>query len=163
MSDRRGRRFPAPREHLGAERNRCRYFQEIPMLDFSFRVLAAALVAFFTPGLAARGYAADGQRVTGPILYNNLAVYLVHGESTSGPVPITLEEALARGSVSVIETGSVNQLEIENLGADGVFVQSVDIIKGGKQDRVLRVTLPLPPQSGRVAIASFCVEQGRWS
>jgi hypothetical protein len=88
---------------------------------------------------------------------------LVHAESASGPVPLTLEEALARGAVNVIETGSVNQLEIENLGAEAVFVQSGDIVKGGRQDRVLMVSLLLPPQSGRVAIASFCVEQGRWS
>ncbi|MGP0092065.1 MAG: ARPP-1 family domain-containing protein [Xanthobacteraceae bacterium] len=133
------------------------------MLDFSFRVLAAALVALFAPGLAARGYAADGPRVTGPVLYNNLSVYLVHGESASGPVPLTLEEALARGVVNVRETGSVNQLEIENLGTDAVFAQSGDIVKGGRQDRVLMVSLLLPAQSGRVAIASFCVEQGRWS
>lgn len=133
------------------------------MLDFSFRVLAAALVALFAPGLAVRAHAADGQRVTGPVLYNNLAVYLVHGESASGPVPLTLEEALARGAVNVRETGSVNQLEIENLGADAVFAQSGDIVKGGRQDRVLMVSLLLPPHSGRVAIASFCVEQGRWS
>jgi hypothetical protein len=135
----------------------------MPMLDFSFRVLAAALVALFAPGLAVRAHAADGPRVTGPFLYNNLAVYLVHGASASGPVPLTLEEALARGAVNVIETGSVNQLEIENLGKDAVFVQSGDIVKGGRQDRVLMVSLLLPPQSGRVAIASFCVEAGRWS
>jgi hypothetical protein len=135
----------------------------MPMLDFSFRVLAAALVALFAPGLAVRGHAADGQRVTGPILYNNLAVYLVRGESASGPVPLTLEEALARGAVNVHETGRVNDLEIENLGADAIFVQSGDIVKGGQQDRVLMVSLLLQPHSGRISVASFCVEQGRWS
>ena len=44
-----------------------------------------------------------------------------------------------------------------------MFVQSGDIVKGGKQDRVLTVSLVLPPRSGRIAIAAFCVEQGRWS
>src|SRR5207248_3320243 len=38
-----------------------------------------------------------------------------------------------------------------------------DIVKGGRQDRVLTVSFLLPPQSGRVPIASFCVEQGRWA
>jgi hypothetical protein len=44
-----------------------------------------------------------------------------------------------------------------------VFVQSGDIVKGGQQDRVLTVSLVLPPRSGRIPIASFCVEQGRWA
>jgi hypothetical protein len=44
-----------------------------------------------------------------------------------------------------------------------VFVQSGDIVKGGKQDRTLMVSLVLPPKSGAVPIASFCVEEGRWT
>jgi hypothetical protein len=63
----------------------------------------------------------------------------------------------------VRETGNVNELEIENLGNDDVFIQSGDIVKGGRQDRTLMVSLVLPPKSGRVPIASFCVEQGRWT
>jgi hypothetical protein len=52
---------------------------------------------------------------------------------------------------------------IENAGADPVFIQAGDIVKGGRQDRVLTVSLLLPAKSGRVPIASFCVEQGRWA
>jgi hypothetical protein len=65
--------------------------------------------------------------------------------------------------VKVRETSNVNQLEIENLGTDEVFVQSGDIVKGGKQDRTLMVSLLLPAKSGAIPIASFCVEQGRWT
>ena len=43
-----------------------------------------------------------------------------------------------------------------------MYVQSGDIVKGGKQDRVLMVSMVLPPNSGRLPIESFCVEQGRW-
>ena len=42
-------------------------------------------------------------------------------------------------------------------------MQIGDIVKGGQQDRVLTVSLVLPPKSGRVPIAAFCVEQGRWA
>jgi len=63
----------------------------------------------------------------------------------------------------VRETGNVNQLEIENRGSEPVFIQAGDIVKGGQQDRTLMVSLLLPPKSGRIPIASFCVEQGRWS
>jgi hypothetical protein len=102
-------------------------------------------------------------RVTGPIIHENLAIYLIHGESASGAVPLTLDEALAKRAVKVHETGNVNQLDIENLSGEEVFVQSGDIVKGGQQDRVLSVSLLLPPKSGRIPIASFCVEQGRWT
>ena len=65
--------------------------------------------------------------------------------------------------MQVIETGRVNELQIENTGAEQVFIQAGDIVKGGKQDRVLTVSFLLPANSGRLPIASFCVEQGRWS
>ena len=95
--------------------------------------------------------------------YVNLAVYFVHGVSAGGAIPLTLQEALAKGSVQVVETGRVNELQIENTGSEEVFIQAGDIVKGGRQDRVLTVSFVLPPKSGQVPIASFCVEQGRWS
>ena len=52
---------------------------------------------------------------------------------------------------------------MENTGKDEVFVQAGDIVKGGQQDRVLSVDLLLPPRSGEVSIAAFCVEHGRWT
>jgi Tfp pilus assembly protein PilX len=121
-----------------------------PFVMFSFAGLGAAQ----TP---------EGIRVSGPVVHENLAVYFIHGPSAPGKVPLTLEEAMAKGVVKVRETGNVNQLEIENLGKEEVFVQSGDIVKGGQQDRTLMVSLVLPAQSGSVPIASFCVEQGRWS
>ena len=42
-------------------------------------------------------------------------------------------------------------------------MQSGEIVKGGRQDRVLVSSLVLPPRSGRVSLAAFCVEHGRWS
>jgi hypothetical protein len=105
----------------------------------------------------------ETNRTSGPIVHENLAVYFIHGKSAPGKVPLTLEEAMAGGLVKVRETSNVNQLEIENLGDDEVFVQSGDIVKGGKQDRTLMVSLLLPPKSGAVPIASFCVEEGRWT
>jgi hypothetical protein len=96
-------------------------------------------------------------------VHENIAVYFVHGQSASGPVPATLQEALARGDVEVVETGNVRELQIENKGDQPVFVQFGDLVKGGKQDRVLTFSLVLQPKSGRVPIGSYCVEQGRWS
>ena len=132
------------------------------MRIWSVAPLAAVACAAF--GTAAGSAFADAsQRVSGPHVHENLAIYFIHGTGSDGPVPLTLAEALAKGRVQVIETGRVNELRIENTGDEEVFVQAGDIVKGGKQDRVLTVSLVLPPKSGEIPIASFCVEQGRWS
>ena len=87
-------------------------------------------------------------RISGPHVHENLAVYFVHGVSAGGAIPLTLQEALAKGSVQVVETGRVNELQIENTGSEEVFIQAGDIVKGGKQDRVLTVSFVLPSKSG---------------
>ena len=77
---------------------------------------------------------------------------------------LTLAEALASGEAVVFETGDVNQLEVQNTSKDQtLFIQAGDIVKGGRQDRVLSVDLILPPGSGKTPITAFCVEHGRWS
>jgi hypothetical protein len=121
----------------------------------------ASCFASLSLGLSA--LAGAGTQVSGPVAHDNLAVYFVHGSAVEGAVPMSLEETLAKGRVKVSETGSVNDLTVENVGDDEVFVQAGDIVKGGRQDRVLSVDLLLPPHSGRVLIAAFCVEPGRWS
>ncbi len=109
-------------------------------------------------------YAAPSRyRLTGPFAYRNLALYFVHAPDHDRPAPRTLAEALEDGTARVYETQDVSRLEIENLGDQIVFVQAGDIVKGGQQDRVLTVSLVLPPRSGRVPIGAFCVEQGRWA
>ena len=113
--------------------------------------------------VVAPAFADAGIQVSGPVVHDNLAIYLVHGSGGGGGVPLTLQEALAKGAVKVQETGSVNALTVENTGKDEVFVQAGDIVKGGQQDRVLSVDLLLPPRSGAVSIAAFCVEHGRWT
>jgi hypothetical protein len=119
-----------------------------------------AMLAFVTPGHCDP---ADEYRISGPFAHENLTVYLLHGKGAGGAVPITLQEALAKQKVRVIETGNVNELAVENLADEEVFVQAGDIVKGGRQDRALTVSLVLPPHSGRIPIAAFCVEQGRWT
>jgi hypothetical protein len=67
-----------------------------------------ALLALAASSLASLTYypaLADEYRITGPVVHENLAIYLVHGKSAPGPVPLTLEEALAKGAVKVHETG----------------------------------------------------------
>ena len=121
------------------------------------------VVSMLFAGAVGAAQNSEPVRLSGPVSHDNLAIYFVHGASKSGPVPLTLAEAMAQRVVQVRETGNVNSLEIENLGDRDVFVQAGDIVKGGQQDRTLTVSLLLPPKSGRIPIASFCVEHGRWS
>ncbi|HEY2226587.1 MAG TPA: DUF6569 family protein [Xanthobacteraceae bacterium] len=127
------------------------------------------MVAALSLGLAqisaghAQAETGEGYRLSGPAVHGNLAIYFVHCQSRSGPIPLTLQEALAKKTIEVREIGNVNELQVENTGSEEIFIQSGDIVKGGQQDRVLSVSLLLPPHSGRQNIASFCVEQGRWS
>jgi hypothetical protein len=127
----------------------------------AFLCVVACLVTSLP--FAASAFAADEMHLSGPVVHDNLAIYFVHGSASRGAVPLSLQEALAKGSVRVEETGSVNALTIENVGDSEVFVQAGDIVKGGQQDRVLSVDLLLPPRSGRLSIAAFCVEAARWS
>ena len=129
----------------------------------AFGLLAILL---FAATIAGGVWAADSEsehRLSGPLVSENLAVYFIHGKSVAGPVPLTLAEAIEKDVVRVYETGNVNELAVENQGDEAVFIQAGDIVKGGKQDRSLTVSLVLPPHSERTPIASFCVEPGRWS
>ena len=114
-------------------------------------------------GAGAETSGLDGYRLSEPAVHGNLAIYFIHGKSRNGPIPLTLQEALATKVIEVREIGHVNELEVENTGTEEVFIQAGDIVKGGQQDRVLSVSLVLPPHSGATLIPSFCVESGRWS
>ena len=106
----------------------------------------------------------DDYRLEGPFTQGNLTVFLIHGkDKLKGQTFLTLQEALVQKKVIVRETRSVNELTIENVSRDEVYVQSGDIVKGGAQDRMLVTDLILPPNSGKISIGAFCVENGRWS
>ena len=102
-------------------------------------------------------------RISGPYTFENLSLFLLHGEDH---VPAgsyrALQQAMESKSAAVYETGNVGELLIENLSDLDVFIQAGDILKGGRQDRVIGVDFILGKRSGRVPIPSFCVEQSRW-
>lgn len=112
-------------------------------------------------------------QLSGPYAHKNLSVFLVHcavcGKSGGqGGIEakrfISLAEALEKGLVTIHETGDVNQLAATNHSEkEFVFIQSGDIVKGGRQDRTLSQDIVLAPNSKKVPLNSFCVEQGRWN
>ena len=128
-----------------------------------FAVLWGCAQMAIPPVLSGQPQAADRYQVSGPHTYQNLSVFLIHGPGRSTHNLITLQEAVDQHKVVVYETRSVNELAIENVSDDDVFIHSGDIVKGGQQDRTLKDDLILPTKSGKVAISSFCVEHGRWT
>jgi hypothetical protein len=127
------------------------------------RLMATSWIAVLALVTPARCNPADEYTISQPFSYENLTVYFVQAKVPGGPVPLTLQEALENKKVRVIETGTVNELAVENLSDEKIFIQSGDIVTGGRQDRALTVSLVLPPHSGPIPIAAFCVESGRWS
>jgi hypothetical protein len=112
--------------------------------------------------------AAADHRLSGPYTHNNLSIYLIHnGDAPASPQAtrkmVTLQEAMDRRLVTVYETGNVNQLSIENHSSEDIYIQSGDVVKGGRQDRVFPDDFILPSKSGKLSLNSFCVEAGRWT
>lgn len=106
----------------------------------------------------------DAYQASGPYTVKNLSVYLIHGNDQFATEDmLTLEEAVAAKKLIVYETGSVNELEVENVSQQPVYIQSGDIVKGGRQDRTIQNDMVIMPNTGKVPVASFCVEHGRWS
>lgn len=124
-------------------------------------IVAAFLVVFAAVAAHAQSPA---YRISTPYTHKNLTIFLIHGKNeTSKTNIITLPEALERKIFKVYETSEVNELMVENISREfDVFIQSGDIVKGGKQDRVLGISIIIPARSGKVSIEAFCVESGRW-
>lgn len=130
------------------------------MKIYRYLIVAAVVVAFAVSSAIAQ----SGYRISAPYAYKNLTIFLIHGKNeTSKTNIVTLQEAMKMQILKVYETSDVNELSVENISKQfDVFIQSGDIVKGGKQDRVLAISIIIPARSGRVSIEAFCVESGRW-
>jgi hypothetical protein len=76
-----------------------------------------------------------------------------------------LDEALALGTIAIEETseaGRVPELKVLNHGEKAVLLLDGEELIGAKQNRVLNLSILVPPQSSRTIPVS-CVEAGRWS
>jgi len=67
---------------------------------------------------------------------------------------------LEKSRIRLRESAHVLQLRIENIGDADVFIQAGDVLKDGSIYQTLNFSLLLPPLSGQVPIASFCVPAG---
>ncbi len=100
-----------------------------------------------------------------PVIHRNLTIIPVIGPKTSLSV-LTLDEALESKLLTIKEVsqqGTVNTLAVYNESKSHVFIMAGEILAGAKQDRVLKEDALIPPNSGKVLVNAYCVEQGRWA
>ena len=77
---------------------------------------------------------------------------------------MSLEEAIAAGAIQVTEVsaeGHVPELRVRNSGETPVLILDGEELVGAKQNRIVNVTILVPPQSETVIPVS-CIEAGRW-
>lgn len=109
--------------------------------------------------------ALGGVRVGDARSHGGLLVLWLHG-APGAPLDVaTLEETRSRGDLLLMERdqASVPELIVENRSKSYVLLLAGEILLGGKQHRVLREDILLPPASGPRNIGVYCVEQGRWA
>lgn len=94
----------------------------------------------------------------------NLSVFPLLAARTFHPEYLTLEQALADGSVRIGEVdrhGSVPELSLINTGTAPVLVVEGEELVGAKQNRIVNASF-LVGAKAEVVIPVSCVEQGRW-
>jgi len=102
-------------------------------------------------------------QIYAPVTYQSLTIIPL-ALSENRQTILSFDEALNRNCLKIteIDGGRVNELAIENFSDCPVFIMAGEILTGCKQDRILQNDLLLSPHSGKVEIAAFCVEPGRW-
>ena len=101
-----------------------------------------------------------------PSAYRNLTLtpILLKDGPLSSVEPMSLEEALAAGTLRVSEVsaeGHVPELRVRNSGEAPVLILDGEELVGAKQNRIVNVTILVPPQS-EIVIPVSCIEAGRW-
>src|SRR5262249_40866724 len=110
--------------------------------------------------------AARALRIGGSSQHGGLTVFWLTNVVPASTLPVeTLEEARASDALTITERAAptVPELVVDNRGKSHVLLMAGEILVGGKQNRVLREDILLPPLSGARPIGVYCVEQGRWN
>lgn len=100
-----------------------------------------------------------------PQVWRNLTVFPLFGNFSHSPNYITLSQAIEKERIlvrEISESGSVPQILLENVGDMCVLLVDGEELIGAKQNRILNLSILVPPRS-RTVIPVSCVEAGRWS
>jgi len=105
-------------------------------------------------------------RVGQAAAHGPLLIFWLTAKDFAPPLDVTtLDEARKSGALVIAERdrATVPELVVENRGKVHVLLLAGEILVGGKQNRVLREDILLPPLSGARSIGVYCIEQGRWN
>src|SRR5262245_61730650 len=98
--------------------------------------------------------------------HGSLTVFWLHGTPAPPAIEvITFDEGRAQGTLTVSERAqaSVPDVISASRGKIHALLLAGEILVGGKQNRVLKEDVLLPPISGPRNLGVYCVEQGRWN
>jgi hypothetical protein len=101
----------------------------------------------------------------GPLTtFRNLSLLALSAADQRGADYLTLDEALERHSVHIVEVsegGHVPELKIVNEGKMSVLLLDGEELLGAKQNRIINLTI-LAPAHRTCVVPVSCVESGRW-
>jgi len=106
----------------------------------------------------------SGLRVDEPRTHKNMVVFPIRWAGKHAPGEWeTLDQAAEAKHLVISEKdrAAVSQILIENTGDKAVFLMSGEIIKGGKQTRVVSKDTVIEARQ-KVTLPVLCVERGRW-
>jgi hypothetical protein len=104
--------------------------------------------------------------VVGPAAASeDLSIFPLLRTLPAEPAYDTLQDAIRAGQAKVTEVseaGHVPELRVVNDGGNSVLIVDGEELVGAKQNRIVNITILVPPQS-TLTIPVSCVEAGRWS
>ncbi|HXF50613.1 MAG TPA: DUF6569 family protein [Dehalococcoidia bacterium] len=106
---------------------------------------------------------ADELRVGDPTRWKALTIFPLFYEGPVGPPYRLLIDAVEAGDVTVEErgVGTVPALKLVNRATTMVLITQGEELVGGKQNRIVNVSLLVPPKAV-LDLPVSCVEAGRW-
>ncbi len=104
-------------------------------------------------------------RVGSAIQVGTLWIYPIIGAPCQRDSFMTMDDALEKGRLLIHEQGQgqVPFLNAENISGTKILILGGEMIRGGKQNRIVSQDILLPPHSGLVRIPVFCGEKNRWT
>ena len=99
-----------------------------------------------------------------PRSYKSMIVFPIHYRGRQAPGDWeTMDEAVEAGHLRILEKeqAAVSDVRMENTSDATIFLMSGEIIKGGKQTRVIRSDTIIDARQ-KVTVPVFCVERHRW-
>jgi hypothetical protein len=136
---------------------------------FSILLLLSALV-----GYAQLTYETLFVDYDSAFTYKNLKIIPIRQRNVGNggfvgiPKVLSLSDAIKNGIATITERGTastenVHWLRINNKSDSSIYVNSGELIAGGRQDRMVMRDTILPPSKKDQYIPVMCVEEDRWS